>query len=384
MDGLIIIDGQLLVLATGNLQQRLMDEAHVRLGHLGYLKTITELRREFFWPKMARDVHLFVSSCEVCQKTKAPTTSPTGKMLTPKFPRFPLTHIAIDFVGPLKASSNYDMLLSVTCCLSGFTRIIPALQKDTAEKTASRFFAGWITLFGTPMSIISNRDKTRSANFWKCLISRLSTCFHLSSAFHPQANGRSERTNKTTGQILRTYTAKKQGKWLEALPAVEFAINSAMNVSTGISLLDLILGQQPTLFEVTNPLDAHHPPALSKWLSVREKAWATARNDLCSSLLKQAIQHNKHVSPCAPLEVGTLALLNTADLRATRQPGSDKLKERFEGPYFVLRVFNQGQSVELDLPPGDQRHPTFHVSKVKPFVHRTEQVVALQGGLPQK
>jgi hypothetical protein len=113
-------------------------------------------------------------------------------MLTPEFPRFPLTHIAIDFVGPLKALSHHDMLLTVTCRLSGFTRIIPTLQTDTAKKTASRFFTGWIALFGAPTSIISDRDKTWLAKFWKSLMTCLSTRFHQSSAFHPQADGRSE------------------------------------------------------------------------------------------------------------------------------------------------------------------------------------------------
>jgi hypothetical protein len=126
-------------------------------------------------------------------------------------------------------------------------------------------------------------------------MSRLSTRFHRSSAFHPQADGRSKQTNKTIGQILRTYTAKKQGKWLEALPAVEFAINSAVNVSTGLSPLDLLLGRQPSLFDTVNPPEAEDPPALSEWITVREKAWAAARDELCLSRLKQAIQHNKHV-----------------------------------------------------------------------------------------
>jgi hypothetical protein len=334
---------------------------------------------------MARDVNLFISSCEVCQKIKAPTTSPTGKMLTPEFPRQPHTYISIDFVGPLKASSHYNMIMSVTCHLSGFTWIIPVLQKDTAEKTASRFFTGWIALFGAPTSIISVRDKTWSAKFWNSLMTCLSTCFHCSSAFHPQADGRRERTNKTIGQILRTYTAKKKGKWLEALPAVEFAINSAVNVSTGISPLELILGRQPALFDSTClAVDDNPPPALSKWLPLREAAWTTARNELCSSRLQQAIQHNKHVTPCPSLQVGQLALLNSADWRASCQPGSDKLKERFEGPYSILQVFNHGQNVELDLPPGDQRHPTFHISKIKRFICRKEQNGALPGGLPQK
>jgi hypothetical protein len=278
---------------------------------------------------MAREVLHFVSFCKTCQKTKAPTTSPTGKMLTAKFPRLPLTHISMDFVGPLKASSHYDMLLSITCCLSGFTQILPVLQTDTAEKTASRFFLGWCALFGAPASFISNRDKTWSSKFWNGLMSWLSTWFHCSSAFHPQANGRSERTNKTIGQILRTFTAKRQGKWLEALLAVEFAINSAVNASTGVSPLDLILGRKASLFNNTNPFDPDCPATLSKWLTICKKAWATAWDKLCSSRLKQAIQHNKRVTPCPPLESGMLALLNPANWRASRQPGSDKLKERF-------------------------------------------------------
>jgi hypothetical protein len=97
-------------------------------------------------------------------------------------------------------------------------------------------------------------------------------------AFHPQADGRSERKNKTISQILRTYTAKKQGKWLEALPAVEFSINSAVNASTGVSPLELILGRQPTLFESTRPtVDDDPPPTLSKWLALHEAAWGTSR-----------------------------------------------------------------------------------------------------------
>ena len=187
LDNPIIIDNYLLIPATGNLCACLMDEAHLRLGHLGYLKTITELCRDFFWPKMARDVLEFVSLCKVCQKTKATTTSPTGKMLTPDFPQLPLSHISINFIFPLKTSNQYYMLLTVTCWLSGFTCIIPTLQKDSAKKMASCFFAGWITLFGAPATIISNRNKTWASKFWSSLISLLSICFHRSSASPPKS-----------------------------------------------------------------------------------------------------------------------------------------------------------------------------------------------------
>ncbi|KAH9452356.1 hypothetical protein Pst134EB_033517 [Puccinia striiformis f. sp. tritici] len=372
VDGLLFMDSRLLIPASNNIRHKLMEEAHLRLGHLGYLKTITELRRDFFWPHMAKDVASFVQCCATCQRTKAPTTAPTGKMLTPSFPRTPLSDLAIDFVGPLRSAAHYDMILTCTCRLSGFTRIIPVLQSDTAEKTASRLFNGWMATFGAPTSILSDRDKNWTSKLWKSLMSRLNIQFHMSSAFHPQADGRSERTNKTIGQVLRSFTAKRQGKWLESLPAVEFAINSLVNVATGFSPFELVFGRKPRLFPSSEG-SPDSPSSLASWLKQREGAWADARDTLWLSRVKQAIQHNKHQRDQPPLSAGSWVLLNSADWRGRHQGGVDKLKERFEGPYRISRVFNHGQNVELVLADGDRRHPAFHVSKVKPYFFREEE-----------
>ena len=77
---------------------------------------------------------------------------------------------------------------------------------------------------------------------------KLSIQFHMTTAFHPQGDGRSERTNKTVGQILRSFTSKRQTQWLEALPSVEFAINTTLNVSTGFAPFKLVYGRKPRLF----------------------------------------------------------------------------------------------------------------------------------------
>ena len=146
----------------------------------------------------------------MCQKTKAQNKAPTGKMLTPEFPQISLQDIAINFVGPLKSAGHYDMLMSCTCRLSGFTRLIPTLQKDTAEKTASRFFTGWLAIFGSPLSIITDQDKTWASRFWKALMERTSTKFHRSSAFHlkPMAGGSGQ-----TKRLDRYYAcSRRSGK----------------------------------------------------------------------------------------------------------------------------------------------------------------------------
>jgi hypothetical protein len=156
----------------------------------------------------------------------------------------------------------------------------------------------------------------------------------MTTSFHPQANGRSERTNKKVGQIFRSFTSKRQGKWLKALPAVEFAINSA---------------------------------TLRSWIKQREGAWQDARDNLWTSQVKQAIQHNKHNKDSPALVPDLWALRDSADWRGRHQGGVDKLKEQFEGPYQILRVSKHGQDITLQLPEGDKRHPTFHISKIKQY-----------------
>jgi hypothetical protein len=231
---------------------------------------------------------------------------------------------------------------------------------------ATRLFGGWLALFGAPKSILSDRDKTWTSQFWKALMDKLHIKFHKTTLFHPQADGRSKRTNRTVGQILRSFTSQRQGKWLEALPAVEFAINSAVNIATGYSPFELVFGQKPQLFPSAVATE-ETPVSLSNWTK-----WEDTTDALWTSRVKQAVQHNKHTKERTQLEPYSWALLNSADWRGRRQGGTDKLKESFEGPYRVTQVTNHGQDVELELPEGDRQHPTFHISKIKPYYFAEE------------
>lgn len=254
------------------------------------------------------------------------------------------------------------MILTCTCRLSGFTRLIPTCQSDTAERIATLFFTGLIGLSWPPALIISDRDKIWTSAFWNALVKRLGTEFHMSTAFHRQADGCSQQTNHTVGQILRTLTSKRQGKWLESLPAVEYTIN----ISTGKSPLELILGWVPRLFNAV--ADDSPLPLLDKWIALREDTWASARDALWSSQVQQALHHNRLCKPSEPLRPGSWALLDSADWRGKHTGGVNKLKEKFEGPYRVIESSNHGQNVKLDLPQGDHQYAVFKVSKVKPFV----------------
>ena len=156
---------------------------------------------------------------------------------------------------------------------------------------------------------------------------------------------------------------------------MEYAINSAVNIFAGFFPLVLLFGQTSSLFSPTS--DADSLAALLKWLQILQAHWEEAHDCLCLSRIRQAAQHNKHATQKDTIIKGSLALLNSANWWALEHPGSNKLKDRYEGTYLVLWVFNHEQKVELDLPDGNHQHPAFHVSKVKPFVDRTEAARSL-------
>jgi hypothetical protein len=148
---------------------------------------------------------------------------------------------------------------------------------------------------------------------------------------------------------------------------VEHAINSAVNVATDICPFELVFGQKPQLFAATDPAP-DTPTTLLKWLHLQERAWANAQDMLWTSRIKQALAHNRQHKDHPPLVTGNWALLNNADCRGRHQGGTNKLKEQYEGPFRITCIFNNGQKVTLQLPSGNKRHPSFHVSKVKSFV----------------
>lgn len=126
-DKLLYFEGDRIVVPEDKeLREALMHNAHGALGHLGPRKSLSSLSLSFYWPRMAKHVERYVSSCDRCQRHKARTTLSTGKLHPLPVPPRPFTDVALDFVGPLPLSEGHDMLLTVTDRLTGYTRLIPS------------------------------------------------------------------------------------------------------------------------------------------------------------------------------------------------------------------------------------------------------------------
>ncbi|SGY38393.1 BQ5605_C003g02019 [Microbotryum silenes-dioicae] len=179
---------------------------------------------DFLLAALQTSCDTYVSTCVVCQRTKATTTGALGVLHALAVPDGLMQEVALDFVGPLPKSQGFDMLLTITDRLSGYTRLIPSLAADTAKDIAEHFHEGWHRFFGPPTRIVSDRDKLFTSHFW-----------------------RAERTNKTAIQALRAVVNKQQNNWVRHLVNIEFAINASVNASTNKSPFEVVLGRSPSL-----------------------------------------------------------------------------------------------------------------------------------------
>jgi hypothetical protein len=111
-----------------------------------------------------------------------------------------------------------------------------------AKEIANLFFNHWYCENGIPLSIVSDCDKIFTSKFWKVLHQLMGVKLKMLTAYHPQMDGASERTNKTVDQVLQYFVDRHQTGWVNALPRVRFNLMSSVNASTGYTPFYLHLG----------------------------------------------------------------------------------------------------------------------------------------------
>ena len=127
-------------------------------------------------------------------------------------------NVAIDFVGPLLLDDGFDMICSMTDHLSSDIQLIPTVTMLTAEQMVLLFFNHWYCENGLLMTIICNCDKLFILCFWKSLHKLIRVSVKMLSAYHPETDGSSERTNKTIDQSLWYFVQQNQKGWVKSLP----------------------------------------------------------------------------------------------------------------------------------------------------------------------
>ncbi|SCV73813.1 BQ2448_6243 [Microbotryum intermedium] len=352
VDNVLYFEGRMVVPAVPQLREDILHDSHNALGHFGSRKTFHHLSRTFFWPRMRSSCDAYVLTCDVCQHTKAGTTGAVGTSHGLSVPNEPMKEVALDFVGPLPKSQGFDMLLTITDRLSGYTRLLPSRAADTAKDVAERFHEGWHRFFRPPTRLVSDRDKLFTSHFWRAYHNLMGTRLSI------------KRTNKTAIQALQAVVNRQQNNWVRHLANIEFAINASVNASTNKSPFEVVLGRSPRLLPTSlNRPDLPDVPAASDLISERKAVLVEVRDALAAAKVQQAEQVNRHRCPEPDIAVGDLVMVDTRDRRLRFKTGyrkSAKLFDQFEGPYKVIATNAATSNYTLQLNEDDQLHPTFH------------------------
>ena len=264
---------------SGGIIELLLDEMHASplYGHQGVAKTFEHLRKSFFWPRMFRKIKSFVLSCPDCQRNKPSNQKPIGLAQPLDIPLKPWQSVSLDFIVQLPLTPRgHDSILVVVDRLSKIADFIPTVTTVSAIDSARLFFDEIVRLHGVPTSLMSDRDPKFASKFWRALFRLTGTKLNISSSYHPQTDGQTERTNRTLEQILRNYISFSQKDWDLHLSATEFSYNNAQQQSTGLSPFFVNQGYDPFLpASLLSTLPNSENPASNSFylLLLIESAW---------------------------------------------------------------------------------------------------------------
>lgn len=215
--------------------------------------------------------------------------------------------------------------------------------------------------------MVSDRDPVFTSLFWRELMRLMGAKLHMTSAFHPQADGQTESANRVIVMYLRCFTGDRPRQWLRWLPWAEYVYNTAYQTSLRETPFRVVYGRDPPTLRSYEPGETR-VAAVARDMEEREAFLADVRYRLEQAQLvhkRHYDRQHRHVS----YQVGDWALLRLRQrtMSSLPQATSGKLKPRFIGPYLVTELIND-VAVRLALPPQARIHDVFHISVLKKFV----------------
>jgi hypothetical protein len=204
--GVLWFDNSIEVPKDYQLRRKILDEAHLSKFsiHPGSTKLYQDLRQNYWWTRMKREIAKYVSECDVCQRIKASHLKVAGTLQPLPIPSWKWEDISMDFiVGLPNTSQKHDSIWVIIDRLTKTAHFLPVHTSYSAKKYAEIYLDQIIRLHGVPKTIIPNRGSQFVARFWEQLQGSLGTNLIHSSGYHPQTDGQIERVNQILEDMLR-------------------------------------------------------------------------------------------------------------------------------------------------------------------------------------
>lgn len=335
-------------------------------AHPGRTGTVQIVGRHFFWPNFITDIRRFCRNCDVCGRTKIWRDRKQGMLRPLPIPSRQWREISIDFVGPLPISRKCEMLMVITDRLSKGV-ILEACENLEAGYIARLFLKCFYRRHGIPTAIVSDRGSQFVSHVWGRLCELLRIERRLSTAYHPETDGSTERANAEVETLLRQMVNHAQNDWVDWLPVVEFAINGKDSSTTGTSPFFLSHGYHVEPLQLSEELqqpsesDASSPLLQADAIVTKIKATTEwVQSAMAEVQQEQERLANRHRSPSPAYKVGDKVWLNLKNVRTDRP--SKKLDDR--SAKFTITEVVGPHSYRLDIP--GRVHNVFNVDLLRP------------------
>ncbi|KAJ1044171.1 hypothetical protein NDA10_003880 [Ustilago hordei] len=291
-------------------------------------------------------------------------------------PDRPWGSISLDFIEGLPPSKNYDSILVIVDRLTKFAILAPTHKTVTAKQTAVLLYGHMVRLFGYPDHMVSDRGRQFISGAWKAFAEQMGVKHSLSTAYHPQTDGQTERVNQVVEQYLRMYCNYEQNDWADLLDTAAFVYNNTVHNSIGVSPFFACYGWNPKAHpDIPQRLGVNDPGRFEYLMDGKERC-KYLQEQIREAQRRTVDQYNrKHKD--IEFKVGDMVYINRRNWK-TRRP-TPKLDTRFARPYPVQERVGR-RAYRITLPANLRVHDVFHVSMLEPaktssLPHRTDQPI---------
>ncbi|KAJ9504763.1 hypothetical protein QJQ45_023552, partial [Haematococcus lacustris] len=299
-------------------------------------------------------------------RDKSSTLKPGGLLNPLSIPDYRWESVSMDLITKLpSASHGFDAICVFVDRLSKMVHFVPCKESMNAKGFARLFVNNVFKLHGLPKDMVSDRGPHFHNTFWHHVQKLLGMRGSLSSSYHPQSDGQTERYNRVLEEMLRHYISPTQADWPDYLSLAEFAVNNSWQESIKSTPFLVNTGQSPITPMLHSLPDKGRCPEGLSYATWWQEAVAKAKLCMQAAQQRQAAYANQDRRE-VHYKVGQMVLLSTKNMRL--KPGkARKLLPRFVGPFKVLGLVGQ-VAVNLQLPASMSRlHPVFHVSLIKSY-----------------
>jgi hypothetical protein len=245
--GVLWYNGRLCVPSIEELKQLILKEAHDTPYsiHPGGTKMYQDLKEQFWWHGMKREIAFYVARCDICQRVKAEHQRPAGLLQPLKVPMWKWEEVGMDFITGLPRSNRgHDSIWVIVDHLTKVVHFIPVKTTHNGRELADLYISRIVSLHGVPKTIISDRGTQFTSRFWAKLHEALGTKLSFSTAYHPQTGGQTERVNQILEDMLRACVLSYGAKWEDFLPFTEFSYNNSYQASLQMAPFEALYGRK--------------------------------------------------------------------------------------------------------------------------------------------